>query len=157
MKGKYTTIFAVFGFIVFFFSMEAWAADWANWKYIFTAATGGEWFYDTQSISRGQDITSVWTRWILSDKERAKFIKEFPEEFRKTNGRENISFCIEKEEINCSKNVARIISMAIYGSGGELIWSSGAQGPKQFEDIFSDNKGVTLVRAICGEGEEGGK
>ena len=113
MKGKYIAIFAVLGFIVFFFSMEAWAADW---KYIFTAATGGEWFYDTQSISRGKDITSVWTRWILSDKEREKFIKKFPEEFRylKINSSENISFFIEKEEINCSKNVVQIMSMALY-------------------------------------------
>jgi hypothetical protein len=42
-----------------------------NWKHIFTAPTGGEWFYDTQSITHGEDITSVWTKWILSDKERA--------------------------------------------------------------------------------------
>jgi hypothetical protein len=159
MKGRYGVILAVFGFIIFFFSMEAWAADW---KYIFTAATGGEWFYDTQSVSRGQDITSVWTKWILSDKERAKFIKEFPEEFeflqegaRKTQGRaqkiciENISYFIEKEEINCSKNVARIMSMSLYGSGGEVIWSSGAQKPNQFEDVFPDSKGITLVKAIC--------
>ena len=154
MKGKYIAIFAVLGFTVFFFSMEAGAADW---KYMFTAATGGEWFYDTQSISRGQDITSVWTRWILSDKERAKFIKEFPEEFRylKINSSENISFFIEKEEINCSKNVARIMSMAIYDSGGEVIWSSGAHKQNQFEDVFPDSKGVTLVKAICGEGEGG--
>ena len=154
MKGKYIAIIAVFGFIVFFFFIEARAADW---KFIFTAPTGGEWFYDTQSISRGQEITSVWTKWILSDKERAKFIKEFPEEFRylKTNSNANISFFIEKEEINCSKSVARIMSMALYGSGSEVVWSSGAQKPNQFEDIFPDSKGVTLVKAICGEGEGG--
>ena len=165
MKEKYKTIFAVFVFTISFFSMEGWGADW---KYIFTATTVGEWFYDTQSLSRGQDITSVWTKWILSDKERARFIKEFPEEFeflqegaRKNSGHtqkkgiKNISCCIEKEEINCSKNVVRIMSMAFYSSDGEAIWSSGAQGPRQFEDIFPDSKGVTLVKAICGEGEGG--
>ena len=165
MKGRYWVIFAVFGFIIFFFFTEAWAADW---KYIFTAATGGEWFYDTQSVSRGQDITSVWTKWILSDKKRAKFIKEFPEEFKflqkgarkhygsaQKLGTENIGFFIEKEEINCSKNVARIMSMSLYSSDGEVIWSSGTQKPNQFEDVFPDSKGVTLVKAICGEGEGG--
>jgi hypothetical protein len=139
--------------------MEALAADW---KYIFTAATGGEWFYDTQSVSRGQDITSAWTMWILSDKERAKLIKEFPEEFKflqkgarkhygspQKMGTENIGFFIEKEEINCSKNVAIIMSMPLYSSDGEVIWSSGAEGPNQFEDLFPDSKGVTLVKAIC--------
>ena len=166
MKGKYIAIIAVFGFIVFFFSMEARAAEW---KYIFKASTGGEWFYDTQSISRGKDVTSVWTKWILSDKERAKFIKDFPKEFKITEttatGADtiinkgvtltDISFFIEKEEINCSKNVARIMSMSLYSSDGEVIWSSGTQKPNQFEDVFPDSKGVTLVKAICGEGEGG--
>ena len=142
----------------------------ADWKYIFTAPTGGEWFYDTQSITHKEDTTLVWTKWILNDKERAKFIKEFPKEFEKkestvfggtertitTTGLIDISFFIEKEEINCSKNVARIMSMSLYDSGGELVWFSGAQKPNQFEDVFPDSKGVTLIEAICKK-NEGGK
>jgi hypothetical protein len=146
----------------------------ADWKYIFTAPTGGEWFYDTQSITHGEDTTLVWTKWILSDKERAKFIKEFPEkftikeskvvnrvegEYTATSGGEKIittskyiieiSFFIQKEEINCSKNVARIMSMSLYDSGGALVWFSGDHKQNQFEDVFPDSKGVTLIESIC--------
>ena len=138
--------------VLMFLSSVGYGADW---KYIFTAPTGGEWFYDTQNITHGKDTTFVWTRWILSDKERVKFVNEFPKEFRKTNSRKDISFFIEKKEINCSKNVVKIMSMAAYSSDGELMWSSGAQWPRQFEDVFPDSKGVTLIEAICKKGEGG--
>ena len=163
MKGKITTL-AVF-FIVFFV-IEAQGADW---KDIFTAPTGGEWFFDTQSVSHGQDITLVWTKWILSDKERAKFIEEFPKKFKKkvtmningvkvirtTDDFIEISYFIQKEEINCSKNAARIMSMSLFDFGNDLVWFSGDQKQNQFEDVFPDSKGVTLIEAICKECEGG--
>jgi hypothetical protein len=142
----------------------------ADWKYIFTAPTGGEWFYDTQNITHGEDTTLVWTKWKLSDKERAKFIEEFPKVLKKKvsmhiSGREiirttdefiDISFFTQKEEINCSKKVARIISMSLFDSGGEFIWFSGDHKSNPFEDVFPDSKGVTLIEAICKK-NEGGK
>jgi hypothetical protein len=141
----------------------------ADWKYIFTAPTGGKWFYDTQSITHGKDTTVVWTKWILSDKEWEKFIKMFPKEFKKKvtmhiSGAEvvrttdkliDISYFIQKEEINCSKNVARIMSMSLFAFGGDLVWFSGDHTENQFEDVFLDSKGVTLIEAICKEGEGG--
>ena len=69
---------------------------------------------------------------------------------------ENISFFTQKEEINCSKNVAKIMSMSLYDSGGEVVWSSSEQKPNQFEDVFPDSKGVKLIEAICKK-NEGGK
>ena len=163
MKGK-ITILAVF--FIAFFAIEAQGADW---KYIFTAPTGGEWFFDTQSVSHGQDITLVWTKWILSDKERAKFIEEFPKKFKKkvtmningvkvirtTDDFIEISYFIQKEEINCSKNAARIMSMSLFDFGNDLVWFSGDQKQNQFEDVFSDSKGGTLIEAICKECEGG--
>ncbi|WAC06853.1 MAG: hypothetical protein OS130_11420 [Thermodesulfobacteriota bacterium] len=137
----------------------------SDWKYIFTAPTGGEWFYDTQGVSHGQDTTLVWTKWILSDKEREKFIKKFPKVFKKketmvingvkiirlTNELLDTRFFIQKEEINCSKNVAKIISMSLYVTNGDLVWFSGTDKENQLEDLFPDSKGVTLIEAICKE------
>ena len=149
--------------VLMFISSVVYGADW---KYIFTAPTGGEWFYDTQNITCGEDTTLVWTKWKLSDKERAKFMKKFPEEFKETVLTDinevkkikriniiDISFFIQKEEINCSKNVARIMSMSLYNSGGELVWFSGEHKQNQFEDVFPDSKGVTLIEAICKKNE----
>ena len=152
--------------VLMFISSVGYGADW---KYIFTAPTGGEWFFDTQSVSHGQDITLVWTKWILSDKERAKFIKEFPKKFKKkvtmningvkvirtTDDFIEISYFMQKEEINCSKNAARIMSMSLFDFGNDLVWFSGDQKQNQFEDVFPDSKGVTLIEAICKECEGG--
>jgi hypothetical protein len=149
-----------------FFSSVGYGADW---KYIFTAPTGGEWFYDTQNITHGEDTTLVWTKWILSDKEREKFIKKFPNVFKKketsvisgvrivrtTDELLDTRYFIQKEEINCSKNVARIISMSLYVTNGELVWFSGFDKKNQLEDVFPDSKGVTLIEAICKQGAGG--
>ena len=61
-----------------------------HWKYI--CGGGGDWFYDTQSVSRGQDTTSVWVKCLLNDKGKAWWIKMFPE----TKGIEKISYTIQK-------------------------------------------------------------
>jgi hypothetical protein len=139
MKGE-ITIFAFLGFIIFF-SIEARAVDW---KYV-DAPPDGVWFYDTQSVSRGQDITSVWVKCILSDKGKAKRIKSAPE----INGIKNISYLIQKVEINCSKNALRLMALSLYNSGGEVIGSRNPQEPGQFEDVFPGSVGSVLVKAIC--------
>ena len=142
----------------------------ADWQHIFTAPSGGEWFYDTQSITHEEGTTLVWTKWKLSDKEWEKLIKMFPKEFKKkvsmnisgvkvirtTNDLIDISYFIQKEEINCSKNVARIMSMSLFDFGGDLVWFSGDHKTNLFEDVFPDSKGVTLIEAIC-KVSEGGK
>ena len=149
MKGRYGIIFAVFVFIVSF-AIEARAVDW---KYFFTDVDGILWLYDTQSVSRGQDTTTVLVKKILSDKEKARKIKAFP----KIIGIEKISYIINKDEINCSKNMYRVKSAACYGSEGEGIVSYDADEPNPFLDVFPDTVAAGLVKALCGEKKEGGK
>ena len=66
-----------------------------------------------------------------------------------------ISYFMQKEEINCSKNAARIMSMSLFDFGNDLVWFSGDQKQNQFEDVFPDSKGVALIEAICKECEGG--
>ena len=93
MKGRYGVFFAVLGFIVFF-AIEAQAADW---KYFSSDADDNLWFYDTQSISREQDAVRVWVKFLLSDKTKKEYIKNFP----KTPVMENTSHTKDRWEINC--------------------------------------------------------
>jgi|LQYC01.1.fsa_nt_gi hypothetical protein len=71
----------------------------ADWKYFGTDADGTDWFYDTQSILRGQDTTKVWAKSIFTDKTKASYIKEFPNQ----PVIENASYDSVRMEINCSK------------------------------------------------------
>lgn len=72
--------------------MEAQTADW---KYLSTGEGGG-FFHDTQSISHGQDTTTVWAKRIISDKDKVIKIKMHPE----IKGIENITHTVCRFEIN---------------------------------------------------------
>jgi len=105
---------------------------------------GGHFFYDTQSVSHGQDTTTVLGKHIASDKAKAKWIKKFP----KINGIENISHTVCRFKIYCSKNVYRILALAMYSSKGEVICSTGVGVARQYRNIVPDSIFALLVRAI---------
>lgn len=140
MKGKYIAVYAVIGFIVFFFSMEGWGADW---KYYTIDGVGSSLFYDTQSVSRGQEITTVWIKMIFSDKAKVMATKKSPE----IDGIENISHAIARMEINCSSNEQRTLSEVGYSSEGTVLYSSDV--PDQFLVAPPDSIGARLVKIIC--------
>jgi hypothetical protein len=140
MKGK-ITIFAVFGFIIFFFSMEGYGADW---KHYATDSDANNWFYDTQSISRGQDTIIVRTKEVLSDNEKADFIKEYPD----ITNIKNISYTIDRSEINCSKNTRKPLSSFWYSSEGYDIFSV-YYSHSEFNEVVPDSTLAELVEILC--------
>ena len=121
-----------------------------DWKHYGTGESG-DWFYDTQSISQGEETVKVWIKTKLSDKEKTKMIQAFP----KTKGIEDISFITHKEEINCSKNEGRTIAMAWYDSkGNTVIRQNFPDSP--FTDVFPESVYAALAaKIICKEGEGG--
>lgn len=148
--------------LLMFISSAGYASDW---KYMFTAPTGGEWFYIPQSITRGEDTVLVRTKWKLSMQEAAELIKKSPKDFKKkvamtVSGAKvirtsddyiDINHFILKEEINCSTNAVRIMSMVLYDYKGAVVWYADYPEPNKFEDVFPDGKGAALIGAICKE------
>lgn len=130
MKGK-ITILTFLGFIIFF-AIEARAADW---KFIFTDREDRLWFYDNQSILRGQDTIKVWVKIINSDETGKDRI-------------ENNSFIYYRWEINCSKNIYRILSFLEYSSKGDVTNKKDTPYA-QFEEVPLQSVGARLVESIC--------
>jgi len=120
----------------------------ADWKYIYTAATGGEWFYDTQSISRKQDITKILIKSILSDKEKANYIKHHP----KILSIKKISYTSGRWEVDCVKYKFRVLSANMYGSDGNIFYSVGSPN-SYFLKVVPGSTIAKLVEIICKEGE----
>jgi len=145
MKRKNIVIFVVIGFIIFFFVVFFFVT--AEWEYIGTDAAGNDYLYNTRSVSRGQDTTTVWVKVMLSDKDKASVVKEFP----KINGIENINNTVTKYEINCSKNVFRATFEAWHSSEGKVIYSqsAGANVPGQFFNIPPGTMGAFFTKTIC--------
>lgn len=145
MKGKNILILAVFGFIVFF-AIEAQATDW---KYYCTDAKGGDHFYDTQRISRGQDTVKVWTKNVLSEDAKKAILKKFPN----PTDIEKISYIVKRDEVNCSRNTYRILSTVVYNSGGG-VFSSSDTPDDSFQEVVPGSTLATLVEILCKKGED---
>jgi hypothetical protein len=129
---------------------KRWAADW---KHYATDSDANNWFYDTQSISRGQDTLIVRTKEVLSDNEKADFIKEYPH----ITNIKNISYILDGSEINCSKNIRRPLSSFWYSSEGYDIYSV-YYSHSEFNEVVPDSTLAELVEIICKEGgKENGK
>jgi hypothetical protein len=146
MKGKYGVIFAVLGIIVFF-TIKAQAADW---KFVCKGTDGDNWFYDTQSVLRGQETVKVWVKDLLSDKRKKDYIKGFS----KTPGIENISYILNRDELNCSKNIFRVLSIVCYSSEGKVIYNEDYPD-EQFIEVAPDSHMAGLIEFFCKEGKGG--
>jgi|LQYC01.1.fsa_nt_gi hypothetical protein len=116
-----------------------------DWKY-FYADEAGDSFYDTQSVSRGQDTTRVLVKTVLSDKAKADFIKEFQDK----SGIEKICLIIHGWEIHCSKNRDRTLFLIWCSSDGKVIYSSDYPDEK-FREVVPDSVGEALAKILCGK------
>jgi len=123
----------------------------ADWKQFSTATDDGtSWFYDTQTIFRGQNIIKVWIKKVLSDKSKEKYIKNFYD----MNGIKDISCTIEGGEIDCSKNRHRCILFFWYDAKGNVICKA-KDSNSPFHPIHSNSPMAKLVEIVCKEGGGG--
>ena len=116
----------------------------ADWKYYSKDVDGSSSFYDTQSVSRGENTIKVWGKAVLSDKAKKKNIKNFPE----MPDIENISYMEGRWEINCSKNTMRSLSLFWYSSEGNVIYSRDYPDG-QFREFPPDSLMAKLAETIC--------
>lgn len=121
----------------------------ADWKY-FSNSDSGDWFYDTQSISREQDTVRVWVKFVLSDKTKKEYIKNFP----KTHGMENTSHTKDRWEINCSKNIKKVLSSVWCDTEGNIIMDKDYPD-YPFSKVIPDSIGAGLAEIVCKKGEGG--
>ena len=127
--------------VLMFLSSVGYGADW---KHYATDSSHNDWFYDTQSISRGQDTIIVRTKEVLSDNEKADFIKEYPD----ITNIKNINYTIDRSEINCSKNIRRPLFSFWYSSEGNDIYRV-YYSHSEFTKVVPDSTLAELVAIIC--------
>ena len=132
-------------FLIFLFVMVLGSpALGADWKYFEKSSDGDLWFYDTQSISREQDTIRVWVKFVLSDKTKKEYINNFP----KTPGMKNTNYTKDRWEINCSKNIKRVLSSVWCDTEGNIIMNKDYTN-YPFSQVIPDSIGATLVKIIC--------
>ena len=127
--------------VLMFLSSVGYGADW---KHYATDSSHNDWLYDTQSISHGHDTITVRTKEVLSDNERADFIKEYPD----ITNIKNINYIIDRSEINCSKNIRKPLCSFWYSSEGNDVYR-GYYSHSEFNKVVPDSTLAELVEIIC--------
>ena len=139
MRRK-TTLFAVFGFIIFF-AIEAQAADWVY--YATGSADGCSFYYDPQSIKRvSEDIVQVWEKKVFTEKDAKKAINELGPEFKE------LSFDKCLKEFNCNEKKSRTLSVIYYNKDGGVIESVSSASSWDF--VVPDSGVEALFNIVCG-------
>ena len=123
---------AIFGYA------EVWAEDWTFYartdKYLC--------FYDSQSITRpSKNIVRVWVKREYTDKGVIKMVKDWSEKY------ENISHSIVLEEINCSGEKVRILSLIHYSKEGKVMYRDSNEGLWNY--VGSGSVVEALYKAVC--------
>ncbi len=116
----------------------------ADWKYFYADADRNNFFYDPQSISRGQNTIKVQTKFVWGDKFKADLgMLPYP-------GIEKTSYNIDKWEINSQNNEIRITASLFCDSKGAVIFSEN-NSDSQFRAFFPDTVEEALVEILCSE------
>ena len=139
MRIKCGVILAIIGYIVFYFCMEGWGADW---KPIGIDAHGSVWEIDVASISRQpNNIVRVLVKHTRSKESVTDWVKEFGVEYK------NFSYSIDLEEYHCTEKKRRILSLAQYSLGGGIIFSDNSPGEWSF--IIPNSMADVVFKEVC--------
>jgi hypothetical protein len=139
MRTKYGVILAIIGYIIFFFCMEGWGADW---KLISIDTQGNIFEIDVASISRQpNNIVRVWVKQTHSKESVTDWVKDLGEKYK------NLSISMLLEEYHCTEKKRRVLSWADYSLGGGIIVSNNYPGEWRF--IIPDSTGDALFREVC--------
>jgi hypothetical protein len=138
MRKRYGVILAVIGYIVFFFCMEGWGADW---KIIGKSVPGDLWEIDMTNISRQPDnILTVWVKVTHSKKSVSDFVKERGEKYK------DVSYSIQLDEYNCTEKKHRTLSGADYSLGGVI---DSGNSHEEWKFIIPDSVGDGVFKEVC--------
>ena len=139
MKKRNGIILAVIGYIVFFFCMEGWGA---NWKLIGIDAKDSVWEIDTASISRQpNNIVRVWVKTTYSKKGINEFVKNFGKEFK------DLSYCTRLDEYHCTEKKNRTLVINWYSLSGGVMYS--VESPTEWEFVIPGSMGEDNLKAVC--------
>ena len=142
MRKRSGVILVVIGYIVFFFCMEGWGADW---EFILKDAQDNVWEIDTASISRQpNNIMKVWLKITYSKEAVNRRIKEYGEKKYK-----DLSYVQVLEEYNCTEKKQRSLTSTYYSSGRKVIRSF--QSPGKWSSIDPESTGEAVFKEVCKE------
>ena len=144
MRKRYEVMIAVIGYIIFFFCMEGWGADWKflgkNDEY--------EFYVDTKSITLSREnIFRVSVKAVFKDNGINRLVKLFGSEYK------NLDHQVGSMELNCSNKMTLDLLSTFYSKGGGVLGSTRTGGKmrvsNEWEVIEPGSFNELLYQEIC--------
>jgi Surface-adhesin protein E len=113
----------------------------ASWKF-YGSTEDFEGYYDTQNIIHpSKNIVRVRVRLNITEKGVLYFVRNLGNKY------ENVSYCINLNEINCLEKKYRSLSRDFYDNKGEVIIST--RPPSKWNFITPESIGENLFKEVC--------
>ena len=141
MRGKNRVILAVVGFIIFFFGLEGWAA---NWKYTVMNVFEDVVFIDMASLTQPSDnIVRVWIKLVYSQKGAVEAV----EETRKQKCKD-VNYTLNLMEYDCREKRSRTLSEHCFSKDDSILDSQTYSNPL-WESVIQDSIWTCVLKAVC--------
>ena len=139
------------------FCAEAHAAEWVRY---FSDKVGNEWSYDRSSMGfPSKGIVSVWGKGIYSKDGVQQEIAERTKSKLPTQGFSELSYLVERFEINCKTSEFDVYERGLYTKEGKALHSYTA--PRKRSHWYAINpasKMDALYKSVCKlQGKEANK
>lgn len=138
MVSKSGVTLTVIGYIVFFFCMEGWGADW---KFIGIDVQGTLKEINMASIShRPNNIVRVWEQTTFSEIDVNKFVKKLGSKYK------DLAYAIALYEYDCAERKTRSLSSTFYSLGEVISSESSSEG---WSFIVPDSVAEAVFKEVC--------
>jgi len=108
-----------------------------DWKFFSSTDLYEGFYYVSESHFLYKSTVGVWTKLEYTEKGIAKCVKEFGKDYK------NLSYSLEKSEINCSTRTQHILFIDYYSAEGNIL------NTKPAKSLFSKSFSKSLVEAVC--------
>ena len=123
----------------------------AEWVRYFSDKRGNEWFYDRESISYpSKGIVGVWGKGIYSKDGVREEITERTKAKLPAQGFHELSYIMERFEVNCKKSEFDVYERSFYTRDGKILYSfTTAKKRSNWYAINPESKMDALYASVC--------
>lgn len=134
--------------IFFLFVNQVWAKEWLYYD----TAPVGDMYYDKSRIKKvNKNITSVWTKHILSEEAKTKYYSILKSIGKAPDSPSMLCYYIELMEIDFANKKIKDVAAIFYDQQDKVVYSTPKSESGQWNDIVPNSAGEKLYNIVSWE------
>jgi hypothetical protein len=147
MKKVHSVIVLSFLIILLLLTSVNGAEDWVKYS---VDKEGNAYSYNKITIKhRTENVVEVWEKVVFSNAGKEKYVQNLKNMGWWMEGWDKFSYSVFLNEIDCKKEMSRILSGTDYDANGSPLKNISSDELKEWIDIVSDSMMDTLRKEVC--------